>query len=84
MQKLSICVGQEQQVGGQGGWGGTWKFSKLGPTHTWLSVGGGGCTYVQLGGRGRSQGGVSEHETKICVRQGKAVGGLGGSQGGGA
>ena len=43
-----------------------------------------GCTYVQLGGRGRSQGGVSEHETKICVRQGKALGGLGGSQGGGA
>ena len=43
-----------------------------------------GCTYVQLGGRGRSQEGVSEHETKICVRQGKALGGLGGSQGGGA
>ena len=47
MQKLSICVGQEQGVGGQGGVkGGTWKFSKLGPTHTWLSVGGGECTYV--------------------------------------
>ena len=32
-----------------GGWGGTWKFPKLGPTHKWLSVGGGGvyiCTYV--------------------------------------
>ena len=44
-----------------------------------------GCIYLQLGGRGRSQGGrVSEHETKICVRQGKAVGGLGGSREGGA
>ena len=27
--------------------GGTWKFPKLGPTHRWLSVGGGGVrTYV--------------------------------------
>ena len=34
--------------------------------------------YVQLGGMGRCQGGVSECETKICVRQGKGVGGLGG------
>ena len=32
---------------------------------------------------GRGQGGVSEHENKICVRQGKGVGGLEGSQGGG-
>ena len=44
MQKLSISVRQEQGVGGQRG--GTWKFSKLGPTHTWLSVGGGGM-YVR-------------------------------------
>ena len=34
--------------------GGTWKFSKLDPTHTWLSVGGGGVrTHIQLGGRAR-------------------------------
>ena len=49
MHKLSISVGHEQGVGGQeGSRGGTWKFSKLGPTHTWQSVGGGGmyvCTY---------------------------------------
>ena len=33
--------------GGRGwGWGGTWKCPELGPTHRWLSVGGGGCTYV--------------------------------------
>ena len=35
-------------MGGAGGLrGGTWKFPKLGPTHRWLSVGGGGvyvCT----------------------------------------
>ena len=58
---------------GAGGWGsrgGTWKFSKLGPTHTWLSVGGGGvCTYIQLGGRGRDQGGVSECETSFLKHE---------------
>ena len=42
------------------------------------------CTYIQLRGRGRGQGRVSEHETKICVRHRKALGGLGGSQEGGA
>ena len=47
------------RLGVKGGWvkggsrGGAWKCSKLGPTHRWLSVGGGGvyicmyvCTYV--------------------------------------
>ena len=36
MQKLLVClcVGQSHGVGeGGGGWGGTWKFPKLGPTH---------------------------------------------------
>ena len=34
--------------GGAGGVkGGTWKFPKLGPTHRWLSVGGGGV-YVRM------------------------------------
>ena len=55
MQKLLVClcVGQSHGVGeGGGGWGGTWKFPKLGPTHRWLSVGAGGvpmyvCTYVR-------------------------------------
>ena len=49
MQKLLVClcVGQSHGVGeGGGGWGVTWKFSKLGSTHRWLSVGAGGCTYV--------------------------------------
>ena len=57
MQKLLVClcVGQSHGVGEEGGgWGGTWKFPKLGPTHRWLSVGAGGvpmyvcyvCTYV--------------------------------------
>ena len=35
-------------VGGWGVKGGTWKFPKLGPTHRWLSVGGGGCMYVRM------------------------------------
>ena len=34
-------------VGGWGVKGGTWKFPKLGPTHRWLSVGGGGV-YVHM------------------------------------
>ena len=39
--------GSRGSKGGQGGSkGGTWKFPKLGPTHRWLSVGGGRCTYV--------------------------------------
>ena len=54
MQKLwvSLCVGQNQGVGGRGwgsrGSGDTWKCIQVGPTHRWLSVGGGGavCTYV--------------------------------------
>ena len=49
MQKLLVClcVGQSHGVGeGGGGWWGTWKFPKLGPTHRWLSVEAGGCTYV--------------------------------------
>ena len=53
MQKLwvSLCVGQNQGVGGRGGsrgWGDTWKCIQVGPTHRWLSVGGGGvyvCMY---------------------------------------
>ena len=82
MQKLSICVGQEQGVGGQGGVPG--NFQNWGQhIHGCLEGVGAVRTYVQLGGRSKSQG-VSEHETKICVRQGKAVGGLGKSQGGGA
>ena len=49
----------------RGGKGGTWKFSKLGPTHTWLSVRGGGvCTYIQLGCRGRGQGGYLNMKLK--------------------
>ena len=54
MQKLwvSLCVGQNQGVGGwwSRGWGDTWKYIQVGPTHRWLSVGGAGgavCTYVQ-------------------------------------
>ena len=39
---MFVCGGQTQGVGCRG-WGGTWKFPKLGPTHRWLSVGGGGC-----------------------------------------
>ena len=36
------------------------------------------CMYIQLGGRGRGQGRVSEisSETKICVRHRKTLGGL--------
>ena len=29
-----------------GGWGVPGNFQKLGPTHKWLFVGGGGCTYI--------------------------------------
>ena len=53
MQKLwvSLCVGQNQGVGGRGwgsrGWGDTWKCIQVGPTHRWLSVGGGGL-YVHM------------------------------------
>ena len=52
MQKLcvSLCGGQNQGVGGRGwgsrGWGNTWKCIQVGPTHRWLSVGGGGCMYI--------------------------------------
>ena len=41
------------EPGGRGwgsrGWGDTWKCIQVGPTHRWLSVGGGEavCTYVQ-------------------------------------
>ena len=39
------------EPGGRGwgsrGWGDTWKCIQVGPTHRWLSVGGGGvCMYV--------------------------------------
>ena len=37
--------GKSHGVGG-GGSGVTWKFPNLGPTHRWLAVGAGGCTYV--------------------------------------
>ena len=53
MQKLwlSLCGGQNQGVGGRGwgsrGWGDTWKCIQVGPTHRWLSVGGGGL-YVHM------------------------------------
>ena len=52
MQKLwvSLCVGQNQGVGGgwgSRGWGDTWKCIQVGPTHRWLSVGGGGV-YVHM------------------------------------
>ena len=46
-----VGTARSKRVGGQGGVnggsrGGTWKFPKLGATHRWMSVGGGGCTYV--------------------------------------
>ena len=63
---------------GAGNWGsrgGTWKFSKWGPTHTWLSVGGGGvCTYVQLWGRGRGQGGYLNVKLKYVQGRGRELG----------
>ena len=61
---MFVWGGQTQGVGGRGLVGGTWKFPKLSPTHRWLSVGGGGCMYVQLGGRGRSQGGYLNMKLK--------------------
>ena len=55
---INMCRAGARGWGSMGGQGGTWKFSKLGPTHTWLSVGMGGVhTYIQLGGRGRGEGG---------------------------
>ena len=49
---MFVCGGQTQGVGGRG-WGGTWKFPKLGPTHKWLSVGIGGCGGGTMMGVGR-------------------------------
>ena len=51
MQKLwvSLCMEQNQGVGGRGesrGWGNTCKCIQVGPTHRWLSVGGGGVWYI--------------------------------------
>ena len=45
---MFVCGAESWGRGGGGGWGGTWKFPKLGPTHRWLSVGGWGCTYVRM------------------------------------
>ena len=46
---IFVC-GAEPGVGGRGwwsrGWGDTWKCIQVGPTHRWLSVGGGGCMYI--------------------------------------
>ena len=85
MQKLSICVGQEQGVGGQWGIKGGYLEIFKTRSNTYMAVcRGWGCTYIcTVKGRARGQGGISEHETKIHVRQGKGVGGLEGSQGGG-
>ena len=49
---MFVCGGQTQVVGGRG-WGGTWKFPKLSPTHRWLSVGGGRCGGGAMMGVGR-------------------------------
>ena len=38
---MFVCGGQTQGVGHKG-WGGTWKFPKLSPTHRWLFVGAAG------------------------------------------
>ena len=63
MQKLSIYVGQEQGVGGQGGWG-YMEIFKTG-ANTYMAVcRGEGCMYLQLGGRGRSQGGYLNMKLK--------------------
>ena len=45
---MFVCGAESWGRGGGGGWGGTWKFPKLGPTHRWLSVGVGVylCMYV--------------------------------------
>ena len=64
MQKLSICVGQEQGVGGQGGVRGYMEIFKTG-ANTYMAVcRGWGRMYVQLGGRGRSQGGYLNMKLK--------------------
>ena len=50
---MGIFVCGAEPGGGRGwgsrGWGDTWKCIQVGPTHRWLSVGGGGavCMYVQ-------------------------------------
>ena len=66
---------------GAGGWGSRGVKGVHGNFQNWGQhihgcLMGWGCMYVQLGVGVGAKGGVSEHETKICVRQGKAVGGL--------
>ena len=58
MQKLLICVGQEQGVGGQWGVKGYLEIFKT-RSNTYMAVcrGGDVHTYVQLRGRGRGKGG---------------------------
>ena len=45
---MFVCGAESWGRGGGWGLGGTWNFPKLGPTHRWLSVGAGGCTYVYM------------------------------------